>query len=157
MALTGNAYYDKVCLLKKSIPEWNSFFNRGDTHNENDELTAIQQEEMIRSCNWVRLDVLGKPLCKKYSWAIPDERALQILESFAPLIEIGAGKGYWARLLRDRGVDILAFDKYKYNCDSSTAFKSGSNNFSLPFLYSKPSFIIHSSSSIWKGSPRNFK
>jgi hypothetical protein len=46
----------------------------------------------------------------KYAWAIPDERALRILSSLGPLVEIGCGKGYWSRLLRDRGVDIAAFD-----------------------------------------------
>ena len=35
---------------------------------------------------------------------------LQILASFEPLVEIGCGKGYWSRLLRDRGVDIVAYD-----------------------------------------------
>ena len=46
-----------------------------------------------------------------YAWAIPDERALRICEAFSPIVEIGAGAGYWARLLRDRGVDVAAYDK----------------------------------------------
>lgn len=48
---------------------------------------------------------------EKYAWAIPDERALDICAAFAPLIEIGAGAGYWARLLRDRGVDVTPYDR----------------------------------------------
>lgn len=48
---------------------------------------------------------------EKYAWAIPDERALRILEHFAPLVEMGAGAGYWARLLRERKVTIFAYDK----------------------------------------------
>ena len=46
----------------------------------------------------------------KYAWAIPDERALRICASYAPLVEMGAGAGYWARLLRDRGVVVEPFD-----------------------------------------------
>eukprot|EP00978_Attheya_sp_CCMP212_P024337 scaffold76329_cov59-Attheya_sp.AAC.4 len=46
----------------------------------------------------------------QYAWAIPDERALRICSEFAPLVEIGAGAGYWARLLRDKGVHVDAFD-----------------------------------------------
>lgn len=46
-----------------------------------------------------------------FAWAIPDNRALRICEAFAPLIEIGCGAGYWARLLRERGVEIAAFDR----------------------------------------------
>ena len=47
---------------------------------------------------------------EKYAWAIPDERALKICAAFSPLVEIGAGAGYWARLLRDMGVVVHAFD-----------------------------------------------
>lgn len=46
-----------------------------------------------------------------YAWAIPDERALRICGHFEPLVEMGAGAGYWVRLLRDRGVTIGAYDK----------------------------------------------
>lgn len=49
---------------------------------------------------------------EKYAWAIPDDRALRIIQHFAPIVEIGAGKGYWAKLLRDRGVDILPVDMF---------------------------------------------
>ena len=74
---------------------------------------------------WVRIRVLGKPLLEKYSWAIPDRRSLKILSSFSPLIEIGAGKGYWASLLRDKDVDIVAFDNDKDNKDTFTTVALG--------------------------------
>ena len=35
-----------------------------------------------------------------------------ILSKFSPLVEIGCGKGYWARLLRDKGAVIVAFDQH---------------------------------------------
>ena len=46
----------------------------------------------------------------KYAWAIPNEEALSVIAKFAPIVEIGAGSGYWAYLLRERGVDIIAYD-----------------------------------------------
>jgi hypothetical protein len=46
----------------------------------------------------------------RYSYAIPDATALTILAEHGPIIEIGAGTGYWAYLLRQRGVDVVAFD-----------------------------------------------
>ena len=49
---------------------------------------------------------------RKYAWAIPNNTALQKIADYAPLVEIGAGTGYWAWLLRQLGVDILAFDRY---------------------------------------------
>ena len=46
-----------------------------------------------------------------YSWAIPAEGALDALAELGPIVEVGAGGGYWAALLRARGVDILAYDE----------------------------------------------
>ena len=48
--------------------------------------------------------------CKKYSWAVPDMAALERIAALGPVIEIGAGTGYWAYLLREMGVDVKAFD-----------------------------------------------
>lgn len=47
-----------------------------------------------------------------WSWAIPNEEALDTIIKYSPigLIEIGAGAGYWAYLLREYGLDVLAFD-----------------------------------------------
>ena len=46
----------------------------------------------------------------RFGWAIPDPTALCILSHFSPLIELGAGRGYWGHCLRSRGVDILCYD-----------------------------------------------
>jgi hypothetical protein len=69
----SNPYLDAVKRLKKSLVNWDDFF-KSDNYDASD---------------WARLDVLGLPLCSKYSWAIPDERSLKILLEFSPLIEIG--------------------------------------------------------------------
>lgn len=47
---------------------------------------------------------------EKYAWAIPDERALKACAAFSPLVEMGAGAGYWARMLRDMGCTVHPFD-----------------------------------------------
>jgi hypothetical protein len=47
----------------------------------------------------------------RYAWAIPDEKALTLLLALGPLIELGAGCGYWASLLKARGGDIVAYDR----------------------------------------------
>ncbi|CAK4079254.1 unnamed protein product [Aphanomyces euteiches] len=49
-------------------------------------------------------------IASKYSWAVPDERALRIIKHYGPIVEMGAGTGYWGRLLQLRGVDIKCFD-----------------------------------------------
>ena len=51
-------------------------------------------------------------LVRRYSFAVPDERALDAIRGLSArgLIEVGAGTGYWARLLAERGVDVVAVD-----------------------------------------------
>jgi hypothetical protein len=51
-------------------------------------------------------------LVQRYSFAIPTDRAIAALAKLSPLVEIGAGRGYWAYLLRQAGADIVAFDTY---------------------------------------------
>lgn len=45
-----------------------------------------------------------------WAWAVPDEKAIQTLVEYSPIVEIGAGTGYWARLVAEAGADILAYD-----------------------------------------------
>jgi hypothetical protein len=54
---------------------------------------------------------IRKKLIWAYSWAIPNEEAVDTLRSLSPLIELGAGSGYWAWLLRQAGADVIAFDQ----------------------------------------------
>lgn len=48
--------------------------------------------------------------CYKYAFAVPNERALQVIAYYSPVVEVGAGTGYWAGLLRKRGVEVIAVD-----------------------------------------------
>lgn len=57
------------------------------------------------------------PMRHMFAWAVPSRSALGLIEKtvrancLAGVVEIGAGKGYWAMLLGHRGVDVVAFDK----------------------------------------------
>ncbi len=46
----------------------------------------------------------------KYAWAIPCKAALEAIAKHSPIVEVGAGSGYWASLLSKVGVDIIAYD-----------------------------------------------
>lgn len=48
--------------------------------------------------------------CHIYAYAVPNEEAVAVLKAHAPLVEIGAGTGYWASILRGRGAEICAYD-----------------------------------------------
>jgi len=49
-------------------------------------------------------------MVRKYSWAIPNEKVLAAIIGFSPIVEVGAGTGYWAALLKERGADVVAYD-----------------------------------------------
>lgn len=54
-----------------------------------------------------------------YSFGCPTPAALDLLQEAAPIVEIGAGGGYWAYLLRERGVDIVAYDLHPPPCEEN--------------------------------------
>ena len=51
-----------------------------------------------------------RELASLFSWAIPTDEAIGVIARYAPLVECGAGMGYWSALLRARGVDVIACD-----------------------------------------------
>ena len=48
----------------------------------------------------------------RYAYAVPTHEALEVVARYSPLVEMGAGTGYWASLLAERGVDIVCHDKF---------------------------------------------
>lgn len=59
----------------------------------------------------------------RWAFAVPDAAALTTIARYGPILQIGAGTGYWACLLqRDYGVDILPVDKAPPAVGSKNAF-----------------------------------
>lgn len=48
----------------------------------------------------------------EFAFAVPDDAALSAVSRHSPngVVELGAGTGYWARLLHELGIDVKAFD-----------------------------------------------
>jgi hypothetical protein len=56
------------------------------------------------------LDARRREVASRYAWAVPNEAALGLIGDHGPILEVGAGTGYWAALLRARGVEVRATD-----------------------------------------------
>lgn len=55
---------------------------------------------------------LRKKLIWAYSWAIASPEALRAIRDVGvPIVEIGAGTGYWAWLLSQAGLSVRAYDR----------------------------------------------
>lgn len=49
-------------------------------------------------------------LVQEYAWAIPNQEAIETIARYEPILEVGAGNGYWAWLLRQMDVTVVATD-----------------------------------------------
>jgi hypothetical protein len=49
-------------------------------------------------------------LTLEYAYAIPNRKAIEALVAWSPLVEMGAGTGYWAKVIHESGGRIAAFD-----------------------------------------------
>ena len=62
---------------------------------------------------WMEQADAGEALVNRYSWAIPDERALRILKHFSPIVEIGCGaNAYWCKMATQAGIDMVGYDQH---------------------------------------------
>lgn len=53
-------------------------------------------------------------MVEKYAWAIPNNETIDIIKKYSPIVEIGAGTGYWAYMMDQVRIDIVAYDKEPY-------------------------------------------
>lgn len=91
---------------------WNPYLDelRNEWDFEDVGMSSMNGFSMLR---WDGDEYQGRfDLIHRYAFAIPDDRALDVIASYAPIVEIGAGNGYWARCLRERGVDVIAYDSF---------------------------------------------
>ena len=58
------------------------------------------------------VDAARARLVAVYGFAVPTDEALEAVARASPagVVEVGAGTGYWAHQLRERGVDVVAVD-----------------------------------------------
>lgn len=59
----------------------------------------------------IKAHQLRKKLRWKYSYAVPNEKAIKYLVKHSPIVEMGAGLGYWASLVEKEGGNVMCFDK----------------------------------------------
>lgn len=63
-------------------------------------------------------------LAQHYAYVFPGNSALAMLAGLGPLVEMGAGTGYWAHRLRSIGVDIVAFDQAPLDGERANRYHS---------------------------------
>lgn len=72
-----------------------------------DDNIKLSEEELVSSLLEARNDFVTD-----YSFTIPYYDILKKVASCSPIVEIGAGSGYWARCLSEMGADVIAYDSF---------------------------------------------
>ena len=55
-----------------------------------------------------------RELVRQFSWAVPSDGVIYDLTNrYKAIVEIGAGTGYWASLLKKAGAQVMPFDAHK--------------------------------------------
>ena len=78
---------------------------------ENPYFELFKSLMLARPSPLLELGERRRELASLFSWAIPTDAALELLSKYAPLVECGAGMGYWLALLRARSVDAIGYDQ----------------------------------------------
>ncbi|KAL1510181.1 hypothetical protein AB1Y20_006511 [Prymnesium parvum] len=73
-------------------------------------LVPYRRRGKVARCMHDFQNLIVLPLRRVISHAVPSTAALKAIAKVAPIVEMGAGSGYWAAMLQERGVDVVAFD-----------------------------------------------
>jgi hypothetical protein len=80
--------------------------------------------------------LITRPVQLGVGFAIPNNAALEKIKMLGgPIVQVGAGAGYWAALLRIRGVDIVAYDINPPGTETEDRGEAGSENVFFDVAY----------------------
>jgi len=107
LALLQARWRESVVMLGKAGVVPSSLNKCGPTDGSN---TMKGRDPLAASAVHSWRDSIRVWACHSYSYAVPNEAALGVLSRHAPLVEVGAGTGYWASILQNRGAKVYAYD-----------------------------------------------
>lgn len=84
----------------------------------------MKRGDLIAGLNDARTEYI----CR-YAFSIPTIDVIEAIAAHSPLVEIGAGGGYWARCLREAGADIIAYDRRPPGEESPWDWRDGNQWF----------------------------
>ena len=62
---------------------------------------------------------------KRWGFAIPNAEAIKAVAELSPIVELGAGTGYWASLLAEAGAEVQAYDANVPGVESANTYGFG--------------------------------
>ena len=126
---TGVRSLEDSAVAKRVVALANPYLEKFEALPSIQALKAEFPKSTMRGLSHFSDDSVSRPLRRQFSYAIPNEEALGEIGKHGPVVEIGAGKGYWASLLRERGTKVAAFDKFPVEAGRNEWVNAGD----LPF------------------------
>jgi hypothetical protein len=104
----GNIYLELVRENKLDLDDMKEWIKAG---RPSDNVWYERANYTTRLVNKTKLRI---EYTTQFSFAIPCERAIETCRKYLPIIEIGAGSGYWARMITEawESKDYLAYDNF---------------------------------------------
>ena len=75
-----------------------------------------RHKNVTESCEFMGSpSVAQRAYGNRYSWAVPTDEAINAIKGYdVPVVDFGAGSGYWSKLLADQGVNVVAYDDWSW-------------------------------------------
>jgi len=74
---------------------------------KNPYLEAVIKNDLLRKISSYKD---RESLVREYAWSVPTDEAIEEIVKLSPIVEGGAGTGYWASLISKAGGDIICYD-----------------------------------------------
>lgn len=103
------------------MPEWLS----GSPLPPSNDLRAVGfVSGSLSDDEYTRLRLVRRAFVRRFGFSIPCTEAVAAVATLSPIVEVGAGTGYWSRLIALSGADIVATDpdREQYGFRTSSLF-----------------------------------
>jgi len=103
-------------ILESSNPAWEMFrfLEKYFSSYESDNFIEDEIQDLYNHCMEPGIEpiecIRKNFVASKWCCAVPSPEVLRLIATYSPLIEVGAGSGYWADQLHRLGANIIALD-----------------------------------------------
>lgn len=103
--MTDNPLYDLWCEVYGADAA-HDCFERDRRYEHLPDDVAVDQMHTA----WERAFHARRQAIERWAFAVPSPAVLELIAGYSPIVELGAGTGYWADQLRRAGADVVAYD-----------------------------------------------
>lgn len=82
-------------------------------------------------------------LAQAYAYVFPGAQVLEQVARLGPLVEMGAGTGYWANKLQALGSDVIAYDQAPPNGEGNNRYHNGTHMWANVLLGDQTFLLAH--------------